>query len=279
MRQAAESLREQRARNETLTRLSAPQHIVQNHFSQHRRVEGYDQDRSVKDFYGCDRLWKLDTVYGTIQMGYDPRRGQSFLFANRKTSILDTAESSHERRLWEANMMRAQKTGNENVAYGSRRRAGSAVLLFKAENKPWTEASLAPYLHRVNMETLRTTMPFLDRQNETKQREENTAAQRALQQDLRARMLAREYAAMAGVRARQMNLLREEEQISAVLVRKAQQSLLFFRKINMAFDLQKAKMFAYYRAERSRRAKAAGAPVSAAQGEAENRDGKLPKQR
>ena len=83
----------QREKREALARLTAPQHLTTTHFLEHRKVEGYEQDREVHDFYGCDRLWKLETVYGRVQMGYDPKKGQSFLFANLKTSIYNNAAS------------------------------------------------------------------------------------------------------------------------------------------------------------------------------------------
>jgi len=242
---------QRRQRAEQLARLTAPQHIVQNRFTEHTRVEGYFQDRNVPDFYGCDRLWKMDTLYGTIQLGYDPRRGISFLFANIKTSIFDTAASAYQHNLWESSMMKTQKRGNQNLAYGSRRRENSATLLYKVENKPWSEASVAPYYRRVNLETLRKTMPFLDRGEQQQELQQNAAAARALQGQLRTDYLTPQAAVL---RAGQMELLREREEIGAVRRRKQQQSLLFFRKINMAFDLQKAKMFDYYREERRRRA-------------------------
>lgn len=246
--------KEKQERRTQLARLAAPAHIVQNRFEEHARVEGYIQNRNVPDFYGCDRLWKMETIYGTIQLGYDPRRGHSFLFAHIKTSILDTAASSHEKNLWESQMMREQKRGNENIAYGARRRPGSATLLYKKENKPWTQASVAPYLRRVNMETLRKTMPFLGREAEQTQRGAAAARWRTLGETLRMQMQSGQYAEMADTRAQQLETQREQEELGALLARKGQQSLLFFRKVNLAFDLQKAKMFEYYREERRRRA-------------------------
>ena len=86
--------RKEKQNRELLSRLTAPQHIVENRFTEHKKVEGYFQDRNAKNFYNCDRLMKIDTLYGTIQLGYDPRRRESFIFSYIKTSIYDTVSSS-----------------------------------------------------------------------------------------------------------------------------------------------------------------------------------------
>ena len=99
---------------ETYARLTAPVHVQQSHFSEHQRIEGYFENRDVPQFLGSDRLMKLDTLYGTIQLGYNPRRGQSFLFANIKTSIFDTAPSRHQRELKEYQMVRGRKAATAN---------------------------------------------------------------------------------------------------------------------------------------------------------------------
>lgn len=256
-----------RRRRELILRLQAPQHLEGSRFAEHVPVEGFLQSQREPGFDGCDRLWKMDTAYGTIQMGYDPRRGHSFLFARVKTSLLDNASSAHERNLWETQMMREQKYGNENVAYESRRRADSTVLLYKNENKPWTQASVEPYLRRVNMGTLRKTLPFLARRETVQDRQ--AARQRAgtLALTLRRQMQNGEYSSMAATRADQMDNLREQETLSSLGVCMASQSLLFFRKINLAFDLQKAKMFEYYREQRRRRALVAEETVPVPQSE------------
>lgn len=251
--------KDERARKElreTQARLTAPQHLVTTRFEEHRKIEGYEQDRSVPDFYGCDRLWKLDTLYGRVQMGYHPGRGQSFLFANIKTSLFDTAPALHQHQLKETQQMRALKSGNQNVAYTSRRRADSAVLLYKAENKPWSEQSLAPYLARTNLETLRKTLPFLDR-SEAQELQQTRQERKELESGVRQSLQARQSAETAALRLRQRELSYRQNALGAVLYRKLTQSQLFFRKINIAFDLQKAKMFAYYRDVRRQRAAAA----------------------
>ncbi len=142
---------------EAYARLTAPQHIAVEHFSRHQKIEGYHENRDAPEFVGSDRLLKLDTLYGTIQMGYNPRRGQSFLFANIKTSVFDTAASRYQKELKEYQMARALKTGTQNLAYSAKRRGGAAVILYKAQNMPWSRGSIAPYLARANMEALRKT--------------------------------------------------------------------------------------------------------------------------
>lgn len=241
---------------ETDARLRAPQHLVTNRFEEHKKIEGYEQDRSVPNFYGCDRLWKLETQYGRIQMGYHPGRGQSFLFANIKTSIYDNAASAYQRRMKETQQMRTLKTGTQNIAYSARRWQASAILLYKAENKPWSEQSIAPYLKRVNLETLRKTMPFLDR-SEAKEREENREEKKRLEEKVRQSLRQRDNARTAELRLQERELSRRQDLLGALLTRKQTQSQLFFRKINLAFDLQKAKMFEYYRRMRNRRAQRA----------------------
>lgn len=242
----------EQSRRETSARLTAPQHLVTTRFEKHQKIEGYEQDRVVPEFYGCDRLWKMDTLYGRIQMGYHPGRGQSFIFANIKTSIFDTAPSAYQHRMKETQQMRALKTGTQNQAYSSRRWNNSAVLLYKAENKPWSEQSIAPYLRRVNLETLRKTMPFLDR-SEAGQREESREERKRLEQQVRQSLREGNDRRTAELRLQERELSREQDALNALLIRKQTQSQLFFRKINIAFDLQKAKMFDYYRRMRNRR--------------------------
>lgn len=152
--------------------------------------------------------------------------------------------------------MRALKTGTQNLAYSARRWQGSAVLLYKAENKPWSEQSIAPYLSRVNLETLRRTMPFLDR-SEAQERAENREEKKRLEREIRQSLLQRDNARTAVLRRQELELSRRQDVLGALLTRKQSQSLLFFRKINLAFDLQKAKMFEYYRRMRNSRARRA----------------------
>ena len=245
-------LKEMEAKEKT-ARLTAPQHIVYSRFEEHAPVEGYEQDRDVADYYGCDRLMKLDTLYGRIQLAYDPKRGQSFIFANIKTSIYDNAASQYQRRLKENMMMKQLKTGNQNIAFSSRRRQNSSVLLYKMENKPWTEASVRPYINRVDLEALGKAMPFLKREEEMEERQKAREQRREIQDAIRTATSKGDEEQLRHLRAEDTALLHSMETIDAIIYRKAAQSLNFFHKANMAFDLQKQKMFEYYRNERERR--------------------------
>jgi hypothetical protein len=236
---------------EAYVRLTAPQHMKIDHFRKHEKIEGYFENREVPDFVGSDRLLKLDTQYGTIQMGYNPRKGQSFLFANIKTSIFDTVASRHQKEIKEHQMARAQKTGTQNLAYSAKRRGGSAVILYKMENQPWTQRSIAPYLRRVNLEALRKTMPFLDRSGDLADRAKTHREQKDLHQKLSAAMAGKNYGEMAAIRAQQTDLIARQNHLNALLYRGETQQRLFFRKLNYALDMQKHEMFAYYRNRRT----------------------------
>jgi len=244
---------EEKEDRELAARLTAPQHIVYNRFEEHAAVEGYEQDRDVADYYGCDRLMKLDTIYGRIQLAYDPRKGQSFIFANIKTSVYDNAASAYQRGLKETMMMKQLKTGNQNIAFSSRRMQNSSVLLFKMENKPWTEGSVKPYLNRLDLQALQKTMPFLQKEVEVEQRGRDMERRRRLQDTIRDVQASGDAAKLRELRAVDTSTLHTMEHLDALIYRKAAQSQNFFHKVNMAFDLQKAKMFEYYRNERERR--------------------------
>jgi len=235
---------------ETYARLTAPQHVRFSHFSKHEKIEGYFENRDVPEFMGSDRLLRLDTLYGTIQLGYNPRKGQSFLFSNIKTSVFDTAASRYQKELKEYQMMRGLKTGTQNTAYSAKRRANSAVILYKAETLPWSRRSVLPYLRRINMESLQKTMPFLDKTAEHNRREESLREHKALGRELSGKMAERNYTEMAAMRAGQRELLTEQNETAALIYRKDTQGRLFFRKINAALDIQKKEMFAWYRNRR-----------------------------
>jgi hypothetical protein len=235
---------------EAYVRLTAPQHMKIDHFRKHEKIEGYFENREVPDFVGSDRLLRLDTQYGTIQMGYNPRKGQSFLFANIKASIFDTVASRHQKELREHQMMRTQKTGTQNLAYSAKRRSGSAVILYKMENQPWTQRSIAPYLRRVNLEALRKTMPFLDRSGDLADQAKTHREQKDLHSQLSAAMAEKKYGEMAAIRTQQTALLARQNHLNALLYRGDTQQRLFFRKLNYALDMQKHEMFAYYRTRR-----------------------------
>lgn len=72
------------------------------------------------------------------------------------------------------------KTGNQNRAFSAGGGPNSSVLLYKAENKPWSEQSIRPYLQRQSLEALQKTMPFLNAAQERTERRGLLARDRAL---------------------------------------------------------------------------------------------------
>jgi hypothetical protein len=161
--------------------------------------------------------------------------------------------------------MKELKTGayaNQNLAWSSRRIANSSVILYKAQNKPWDESSVRPYLGRANLGALRKTMPFLLRSEEQERRldllTEQAERKAQIQEILNGRETEKEYgqknAAVAALRAEQVAAEKQMEDLEALFSKKQLMSINFFHRINMAFDLQKIKMFDYYRTIRMQRA-------------------------
>jgi len=235
---------------ETYMRLTATQHIVGNHFSQHKRIEGFFENRNAPGFIGSDRLFRLDTMYGTIQMGYSPQRRKSFIFANIKTSVFDTAASRFQKEVRENQMARHLRSGSQNTIFSARRLGASAITLFKGETQPWSPRSVAPYLRRSSLETLKKTMPFLERKQDYAEKRSIKAQFKELQSDVRIGLLSKDYTKMAEARTQQVELTARENMLDAIIYRKSQQSLLFFRKINVAFESQKNEMYTYYQERR-----------------------------
>ncbi|MEG0338322.1 MAG: hypothetical protein RR573_00225 [Oscillospiraceae bacterium] len=237
-------------RKEQLARITAPLHLTQSNFMQHEKLEGYN--KTAEGFFGCDRLMKISSIFGTIQMGYNPEKGQSFLFANIKTSIFDTAPSAEQRIMNESEQMSEIKTGNQNKAFVSRRRQNSAVLLYKAENKPWSEQSVAPYLNRVNTGALRKTLPFLNIKESKLEQSDARIEQKRLQNDEQNLECKQSDAAkLRIVRAKRVELSCRQNEINSLIMRKERLAQWFFRRVNLVFDLQKQKMFEYYRGKKA----------------------------
>ena len=157
---------EERKIREVYDRLTAVSHLQVEHFSKHQKLEGYYEYADMGNIFQCDRLLKFENMFARVQMGYNPNRGYSFIFANIKTSRYDTAASRHQREMKEYQMKALIKGENANKAFVARRQSNTSILIEKTENKPWSEESVEPYLGRVNMETLQKTMPFLSRRQE-----------------------------------------------------------------------------------------------------------------
>lgn len=241
---------ERKELQEDYDRLTAVSHIQVEHFSEHKRIEGYHENPEAEHLFSCDRLMKHENMFGRIQMGYNPNRGRSFIFANIKTSRYDTASSSIQREMHEYESKSLLKGENENRAYVAKHRSNVTVLLEKAENKPWTEGSVRPYMNRANLETLRKVMPFLDMREERRRKKSLMAEQKKLRDEVSEHSRKGEYDQNAELRRKQISNLSMENLLETMIYRKAMGSRLFFRKINYAMDYQKHEMFEYYRERR-----------------------------
>ncbi len=234
------------SKKELLMRLQSPSHITKNHFSEHAKIEGYNQEAEENSFTGCDRLLRYDNIFGTIQFGYDSKRGETFIFANIKTSILDTAASKYQKELNESSMKKSLKTESENLAYSSKRRKNAASIFYKRDAKPWRESTVQPYISRNNLESLGKNMPFLQKN------EEQTELRALVQNDLKLKASVVEAQlndteGLKGLRAEQHQNIRNMELLNSIIIRKASTSNMFFDRLNYVFDIQKQEIFSYYR--------------------------------
>ncbi len=228
---------------EILMRLQAPAHIVKSHFSEHEKVEGLISDKTQNSFLGCDRLLKYDTIFGTIQFAYDSRKKLTFLFANIKTSIMDTAASRYQKELVEGQMRNSLKTNSVNLAYSSKRFEDSASIFFKKDTKPWRESTVAPYLRRENLESLAKTMPFLQSKTQQRQRLDLVARDLAL----KAEYASAQGITKTGIAHQQHENLRMMETLNSIIARKTSMTNMFFNKINSVYDIQKKEIYNYYK--------------------------------
>ncbi len=235
-------------KQEQYQRLTQPQHVTFSHFTEHEKIDGYFENRDVSEFMGSDRLLKLDSLYGTIQLGYDPKRGKSFIFANIKTSVYDTVAGGSQRTLKEYQMMRSLRDRSVNAAYMSKRRADSAVILFKSDNSPWSERTINPYLGKVNLETLNKTMPFMGVERQRDNLHNLNSLYSALSKSVTQLIKeGRQHSELNETRAEQTALIKEQNSQGAIIYRMYQRKNAFFRKLNYALDIQKHEMFEYYR--------------------------------
>lgn len=243
---------EKKKRREQYDRLTAPSHTKIENFMQHEKFEGYYENADAGHQFKCDRLMKYETMFGRLQMGYNPNRRKSFIFANIKTSRYDNAPGSTARTMYEYQQKSLLKGQNENRLFVGHHTGNAAVLLEKRENKPWTEYSIKPYMRGRNLEALKKVMPFLDVQEEKQKLQKVHEEKRKLQDQVAENIHEGNFADNALIRQKQMQNLYEENSLETAVYRKEMQSKLFFRKINYAFDHQKAKMFEYYRNQRKR---------------------------
>ena len=223
-----------------------------NSWREHERIEGYYEFQDYGKLFSCDRLLKMETVYGKIQMGYNPNRARSFVFANMKTNRYDTVNSRYQKEMKEYQQKPEQKKGNENRAWVSGRWKSAAVLLEKAENKPWSEQSMEPYFHTVNMEALLKVMPFFNENEERYQLEERKQTIVELQEAVRENGRNGKRSEDAELHRQIREASEDSALLQAILSRKNSGKRAFLRKLNYAFDIDKHSMFDYYREQRRR---------------------------
>jgi len=240
---------------ETYYRLTTPVHVTLNSYKEHKRIEGYYEFKDYGHIFKCDRLLKLETAYGKVQMGYNPNRKRSFVFANMKTNLYDTVNTRYQKTMKEYQRQAEQKKGNENRAYVSGRWKNAAVLLEKAENKPWSAKSMEPYFDNTNMEALLKTMPYLDGRQEQSQLQETREEMKRLKEAVRQNALQGKRAENAHIHRQMRELSEESSLLQAILYRKDAGKRGFVRKINYAFDIEKKDMFEYYRVQRLKAAR------------------------
>ncbi len=247
-----ERYEKQKKLKEAYYRLTAPVHVTLNSYKEHERIEGYYEFKDYGRIFQCDRLLKLETIYGKVQMGYNPNRGRSFVFANMKTNLYDTVNSRYQKIMKEYQQKPEQKKGNENRAYVSARWKNAAILLEKAENKPWSEKSMQPYFHNANMDAILKTMPFFFKEQEREQLRGNAEQIKRLQEGVRQNALQGKRQESGSLNEQMRELQEESNMLQAILYRKDSGRRGFIRKLNYAFDIEKHEMFDYYRQQRLR---------------------------
>ena len=243
---------------ETMDRLTAASHVQVEYFGDHKKIEGYYESVAEGKFFNCDRLLKQENMFGKIQLGYNPNRGRVFLYSNLKTSRYDTIASKYQKEMEDYQQKALLKGDNENRAYVSKRWENAAVLIEKKENKPWTERSVKTYLNRANAEAAKKSMPFFSKEEhaelaKTRQRQSeiskeirdirrqmSTGEGQTVEMELKIRELRKE--AVTG--------LSKESLLETLIYRKNTAEKTFLRKINYAYDFQKADIESYYREKR-----------------------------
>lgn len=127
---------------ETMDRLTTADHVQVEYFAEHRKLDGYHENKMSGQFLNCDRLMKQDNMFGTLQLGYHPNRRRVFLFANMKTSRYDTVASRYQREMREDMRMSLRKGESANRVFLSKRSENAAVLIEKRENMPWSQKTV-----------------------------------------------------------------------------------------------------------------------------------------
>lgn len=244
---------------ETMDRLTAASHVRVEYFDEHRKIEGYYECVAEGKFFNCDRLFKQENMFGKIQLGYNPNRGRVFLYSNLKTSRYDTISSAYQKEMEDYQQKSLLKGDNENRAYVSKRWENAAVLIEKKENKPWTYRSVKTYLNRANAEAAKKSMPFFAREEEQTELRKGRQRQREIGreiQEIRREMSEGENktadmeSKIRSLRKEAVTGLAQESLLEALIYRKNAAEKAFLRKINYAYDFQKADIENYYREKR-----------------------------
>ncbi len=252
---------------ETLDRLTAVSHAQTEHFSEHKKIEGYQEYSVQENFPGKDRLWKRENLYGVLKLGYDPQKEKLFLFAHMKTSRYDTAAGRYQKEMNALGQSPVSGREGGNRAYVSSRREMAAVLIERRTNRPWTGKFIRSQRNRENMDVIRKLLPFFAREEELEGKRKLKAAKGERQKEARSLLLPlRESEERNGQeleikqRARMQRLtelrkedvrdLAAEQLIQTVLLTKDAEARRFLTGINYAYRYQKTEIEAYYRERR-----------------------------
>ncbi len=244
---------------ETMDRLTAANHVQVEYFGDHKKIEGYYESVAEGKFFNCDRLLKQENMFGKIQLGYNPNRDRVFIYSNLKTSRYDTIASKYQKEMEDYQQKALLKGDNENRAYVSKRWENAAVLIEKKENKPWTQRSVKTYLNRANAEAAKKSMPFFSKEEEQAELAKSKQRQKEISKEIRD--IRRKMSTGEGQTAEMESKVRElrkeavvglakESLLETLIYRKNSAEKTFLRKINYAYDFQKADIENYYREKR-----------------------------
>lgn len=237
-----------KAYREKIDRLTAVKHVTVSHFREHVKLEDYQA--GTGQLFGCDRLMKMETMFGRIQFSYNPHRKKSFLFMNVKTSRYDSAGSSHQKKILESQINNQPMSDMQNKAFTSTKKAGAAVLIEKGDRKPWSEATVRPYYKKANMQALDKTMPFFTIRDEKIRLAKIKRLQKNLEMEVQSNTKEGLHNENTVLRKEQLDYLTESNLLQYIILKKNEERGGFFRKINYAFDMQKNEMFQYYTSRR-----------------------------
>ena len=235
---------------EDIDRVTAVGHLQVEHFSKHAKIEGYYENALGRGQFGCDRLFKLESMFGRMQLGYNAVRRRSFLFAEIKTSRYDTVSERYQRAMKEYQINSRQDAPRQTRVFAVKRRTEPVVLLENIQTKPWSERVIRSNFSRVNMDVLSKVMPFMDREGNRRRLQELRIEARRLQEEVQQNINEGKFENNVALRQQQVRHLMEENFLGHLLRCKEASSRYVIRRMNMAFDMQKNEMFEYYKNKR-----------------------------